>query len=140
MEAGTKDDHPAEDDMKKKATPEQLVDWRMGHHIEAAGKMIADALNRIADQMAADHQLQAAEVDLRREHLLSVLESKAMADRAAQKLMGLMPDGPGFVRLHDLREPKGRDLHDLGDEPRPGPDWIKDVLTEDADAHKGKPS
>ena len=117
--------------MKKKATPEQLVDWRMGHHIEAAGKMIADALNRIADQMAADHALKAAEVDLRREHLLSVLESKAMADRAAQRLMGMIPDGAAFV---DLR--RGGKLPEDGEASR-GPEWVKDVLA-DADAHTEK--
>lgn len=117
--------------MKKQPTPEQLVDWRIGHHIEAAGRMIADALNRIADQMERDRKVHLAEVDLRREHLLSVLESKAMADRAAQKLMGLMPDGIAF---HDLREPKGRDLHE---DERKGPEWVKDVLA-DIDAHTDK--
>jgi hypothetical protein len=119
---------------RKMATAAQLADWRIGHHVEAAGKMIAAALNRIADQMEADHALKAAEVDLRREHLLHVLESKAMADRAAQRLMGLIPDG-GFV---DLR---GRTTHDLRDaaeaSERKGPDWLKDVLA-DADAQTEK--
>lgn len=124
---------------KRKATTAQLVDWRIGHHVEAAGKMIADALNRIADQMAADHRLQAAEVELRREHLLSVLESKAMADKAAQKIMGLMPD-LGF-RVHDLRggyKPSdctcaatdGKDCPIPFHQEVRGPEWVKDVLEE----------
>ena len=128
--------------MKKKATPEQLVDWRMGHHIEAAGKMIADALNRIADQMARDHVLKAAEVDLRREHLLSVLESKAMADRAAQRLMGMIPDGAAFVDLRRGGKPgecrcaetDGKDCPIPLHQAVRGPEWVKDVLA-DADAH-----
>ena len=124
---------------RKKATVAQLVDWRLGHHIEAAGKMIAesnmmiaDALRRIAAQMEADHALQAAEVDLRREHLLSVLESKAMADRAAQRLMGMIPDGAAaFVDLR--REGK---LRENGEEER-GPEWVKDVLAQgDAQTEK----
>lgn len=106
----------------------KLVDWRIGHHIEAAGAMIAATLNRIADQMEKDHALKAAEVNLRREHLLHVLESKTMADRAAQRLMGLIPDD-GVV---DLR---GRTTHDLRDavdaRERKGPDWISDVLAEE---------
>lgn len=103
---------------RKTATAAQLADWRIGHHIEAAGKMIAAALNRIADQMERDHPLKAAEVDLRREHLINVLEQRAAADRAAQKLMGLIPEVPGFMRVHDLREPKD-------ETERRGPDWLK---------------
>lgn len=110
---------------KRKATTAELIDWRMGHHIEAAAQTISRAFHRVADELARANQLQAEELEIRREHLLSVLESKTLADKAAQRLMGLMPDLPGIV--HDLR-PKGRDLHDLGDGPRPGPEWVKDVL------------
>lgn len=130
MEAGEKNYHPTEDDVKKKATPEQLVDWRIGHHVEAAGKMIADALHRIADQMERDHQLHAAEVDLRREQVLSVLESKAMADRAAQKLMGLMPDLPSSGGDSILGPEWPPQLKPFD---RMGPEWVKNVLA-DADA------
>lgn len=122
---------------RKKGTPAQLADWRIGHHIEAAGKMIADALHRIAAQMEADHALKAAEVDLRREHLLNVLESKAMADWAAQKLMGLIPEVPGFLRVHDLRESKGPDRP--SNPTGAGAEWVKDVLAE-ADAHTERQS
>ena len=123
---------------RKKVTAAQLVDWRLGHHIEAAGKMIAesnmmiaDALRCIAGQMEADHVLQAAEVDLRREHLLSVLESKAVADRAAHRLMGMIPDGAAFV---DLRR-EGKPPED-GEAAR-GPEWVKDVLAQgDAQTEK----
>lgn len=118
---------------KTRATPAQLVDWRIGHHVEAAGAMVSDALNRVAAAMEQRNRLQAMEVDLRREHLMAVLESKATADRAAQRLLGMVPDmgRGGFFDLRDV--PKGRDPHD---EERRGPDWVKDVLTEDG----GKPS
>jgi hypothetical protein len=116
---------------RKTATAAQMVDWRIGHHVEAAGTMIADALNRIAVEMVHANRLHAQEIELRREHLLSVLESKATADKAAQRLLGMVPD---FVPFHDLRSPKGRDLHDLrdaADASERGPEWVKDVLAEE---------
>ena len=122
---------------KRKATTAELIDWRLGHHIEAAAQLISEAFNRMTEELAHANVLHREELDIRREHLLSVLESKAMADKAAQRLLGIMPD----ISMYDLRSPKGRNLADLSaaDEQR-GPDWIKDVLAEDADAHKGKPS
>jgi hypothetical protein len=115
---------------RKTATAAQLVDWRIGHHIEAAGTMIADALNRVAVEMAHANTLRAEEIALRREHLLAVLESKTVADKAAQRLLGMVPD---FMPFHDLRPPKGRDLHDLrdaADASERGPEWVKDVLAD----------
>lgn len=104
---------------RKKATDQQLIDWRIGHHVEAAGKMIADALGRVADEMAKGNRLHAEEVELRREHLMAVLESKAMADRAAQRMLGMLPEMHGI----DLRGPRPEN----GEE-RKGPDWVRDVL------------
>lgn len=109
---------------RKKATDQQLIDWRIGHHVEAAGKMIADALNRVADEMARGNRLHVEEVDLRRAHLMAVLESKEMSDRAAQRLLGMVPEmGQGFV---DLRTPRPPDAPD--GVRRDGPDWVRDVL------------
>lgn len=115
---------------KRKATTAELIDWRLGHHIEAAAKLVSDAFNRIADQLARANDLQATEIDIRREHLLSVLESKAMADRAAQRLMGMIPDGAAFVDLRRSGKPSE-------DGETRGPEWVKDVLA-DADAHTDK--
>lgn len=117
---------------RKKGTAAQLVRWHLGIHIEAAGKEIAVALHRIAAQMERDHALKAAEVDLRREHLLNVLESKAMADRAAQRLMGMIPDGAAFVDLRRGGKPPE-------DGETRGPEWVKDVLA-DGDAHTERQS
>lgn len=116
---------------KKTATPAQLVDWRIGHHVEAAGAMVSDALNRIAAAMEQGNRLHAMEVDLRREHLMAVLESKATADRAAQRLLGMVPDfgRGGFV---DLREGNPNKV----DHVERGPEWVKDVLAGEG----GKPS
>ena len=131
----------------RKATTAELIDWRIGHHIEAAAQMISDAFNRMTSELARANLLHSEELEIRREHLLSVLESKAMADKAAQKIMGLMPDLG--IRVHDLRggykptdctcaATDGKECPIPFHQEVRGPDWIKDVLAEDADAHKGK--
>lgn len=97
---------------RRKGTPAQLADWRIGHHVEAAGAMVSEALNRIGAAMEQANKIHAEEVELRREHLMTVLESKAVADRAAQRMLGLMG---GEV-------PKDETV------PREGPSWVKDFL------------
>jgi hypothetical protein len=116
---------------------QSLVDWRVGYHIEAAAKLVSASFNRIADAIVEANALQLQELAIRREHLLSVLESKTMADKAAQKIMGLMPDLG--IRVHDLRggyKPTDCTCEATDGKTCPipfhqevrGPEWVKDVL------------
>lgn len=105
----------------------QLFMWRIGHHIEAAAKIVGgsimalaksvDAQNvrwdRIASAMERENMLREQEVQLRREHVMYVLEQRDLASRAAERIMGL--GGPFAF----TREP-GED--------RKEPDWLQDVL------------
>jgi len=125
---------------KRKATTAELIDWRIGHNIEAAAKLVSASFDRIAAAIMEANALQLQELAIRREHLLSVLESKAMADKAAQKIMGLMPDLG--IRVHDLRgsfKPSdctcaatdGKECPIPFHQEVRGPEWVKDVLTEE---------
>lgn len=107
---------------KQKATTAELIDWRIGHHIEAAAKLVSASFDRIAAAIVEANALQLQELAIRREHLLSVLESKAMADKAAQKIMGLKPSDCTCAATD------GKDCPiPLHQEVR-GPEWVKDVL------------
>lgn len=101
---------------------ERLVDWRIGHHVEAGAKLIAGALHRIANAMEEDNVI-------RREHLAVTLEQRDVANRAAERLLGLGMYGSPM---------KPVDLREAGDEVK-GPEWVKDVIA-DRDAHTEKQS
>ena len=64
---------------------QSLVDWRIGYHVEAGAKLIAGALHRIANAMEEENVL-------RREHLAVALESRDVANRAAERLLNFWRD------------------------------------------------
>lgn len=86
-----------------------LIDWRIGHHIEAGASLIAHALNRIADGYAESNTIQRRLVQLQEENIQMGKVMREMADSFLR--------GPGGVE--PTREPI-----------RP-PDWLKDELKGD---------
>lgn len=99
----------------------QLIDWRIGHHVEAAGKMIAasiyalsksiDAQNVRWDRIAAALErrviIQEKEVDL-------LAEDRQRSERVAEKLL------------------RDRYVPPSSEEPEThGPDWVQEVIEDD---------
>lgn len=107
-----------------KALADQLVDWRLGHHLEAAAKVIAAsvyALARSLDNLALRHE-RLAETQARatqiQEQILHLQEESAASVKVMRELT---------ARLRPFAEPDPKP----GDPPRSPPEWIKDVMEGD---------
>lgn len=129
MEAGAENYHQTED-VTVDDKDLRIIDWRLGHHIEAAAKIIGGAImalarsvdaqnarwDRIAGAMERENVLREQEIQIRREHVSYVLEQRDMAARAAERIMGL-----GFYG-----RPKAKDGEE---QPSPiPPEWLEEVL------------